>query len=447
MTRPPPSIKRLWRTGSVYVASFGLNSAFPLLLTPVFTRFLTPSDYGMSAMWQVLLSFTIPIIGLSTHSAVNRRYFHKAGSASQHLNEMRDYITSIIPILIGTICIVSLAYLFAYPLIAEHLLPVSPIWILLVPIAATATFLYNLTISYLNAEMNAKAFALFNNGSLLVTSLISLLLVVGFGWNWQGRVTAGIISIVIIACVSVVYLRHRHLLGGTIRRELTWHAVFFALPLLPHIMANMVRGVSDRLFLSQITDLHEIGLFSVALTLTGIFSILGNAAMQAWIPWLYAHLGEKTVDRRKIVKITYLAFAVIGGAGVLFAAIAPFVFSVLLGPRFEGSVQFVWWLTGAAVLQGFYAFVVPYIAYVERNKYSSYISIVGLGVNLSLNVVFIYFFGVMGVAMTNFLTALYEFAAVFIVANYCMPMPWISIFYRTAPALSNAESQDRNNLG
>lgn len=442
-----PSFRHLWRTGSVYMFSFWLNSAFPLLLTPVFTRFLTPSDYGTSAMWQVLLNFTIPIIGLSTHSAVNRRYFHSKASLATHHAEMRDYIASIIPILIGTICLVTALYLVFYPLIIEKILPVSPVWIFLVPVAATATFIYNVTLSYLNAEMNAKAYALFNNGSLLVTSLISLLLIVGFSWNWQGRVSAGTIGIIVAACASVFYLRHRKLLGGTIRKDLTWHALCFALPLLPHIMANMVRGVSDRVFLSQITDLHEIGLFSVALALTGIFSILGNAAMQAWIPWLYAHLGEKTVDRVKIVKITYLAFAVIGGTGIIFAAIAPYAFGTLLGPRFEGSIKFVWWLTGAAVLQGFYSFLVPYIAYVERNKYSSYISIVGLGLNLVLNVILIYFFGVMGVAMTNFFTALYEFAAVFIVANYCMPMPWMSALYRSAPALSNAENQDRNTPG
>jgi O-antigen/teichoic acid export membrane protein len=131
--------------------------------------------------------------------------------------------------------------------------------------------------------------------------------------------------------------------------------------------------------------------------------------------------------------------------GIVFAIVAPFAFSLLLGPRFEGSTKFIWWLTGAAVLQGTYYFMQPYIAYVERNKYSFYISAVTLGVNLVLNFTLTHFFGVVGVAATNFFTALYEFAAVFVVANYCMPMPWASFFYRTAPALSSAEHQGGNN--
>ena len=445
MTESLPTLGRLWKTGSVYMFGFWLNSAFPLLLTPIFTRFLTPADYGMSAMWQVLLNFTIPIVGLSTHAAVNRRYFHRDGTPEQHRSAMRDYITSIFPILAVTSLIVFLAYALTYPLIMRYLLPTSAIWIMIVPAVAIATFLYNVTLSYLNAEMNAKVYAIFTNGNLLVTSLIGILFVVGWGWNWQGRVAGGMLGTIVAAVISIIYLWRRGLVGdGKVKPDLTRHALFFALPLLPHILTNMVRGVSDRVFLSQITDLHEIGLFAVALSLTGVFNILGNAAMQAWIPWLYAHLGDRTVDRVKIVKITYLAFAALGGAGLIFAAIAPWVFGLLLGPRFEGSVRFIWWLTGAAVLQGSYSFLVPYIAYVERNKYSSYISMVALAVNLSLNVILIYYFGVMGVAMANFFTALYEFVAVFVVANYCMPMPWVSFFYRTAPALSNAENQNGN---
>jgi len=423
--------------------SFWINAALPVLLTPVFTRFLTPGDYGVSAMWQVLFNFTMPIIALSTHSALNRRYFNKSADPAQHHSEMRDYIASILPIWAGTSVLVLAAYAIGYPLIQEYIVPISAAWIMAVPAVAILNFLYNSTLAYLNAEMRAKVYGALNNGQVFLISSSGLLLVVGMGMNWQGRVAGGIIGMTLASIAAVLYMWHRGLLGGTPRRELTIHAIMFSLPLLPHILSNMMRGVSDRLFLSQITNFHEIGLFSVALSLSGVFSILGSAAMQAWIPWLYGHLGERSLDRTRIVKITYIAFAIIGGAGIIFAALAPYVFSFLLGPRFEGSVKYIWWLTGASVLQGFYSFLVPYIAYVERNRYSSYISIVGLGINLSLNLVMIYFFNVMGVAITVFLTALYEFIAVFIVANYCMPMPWVSFFYRTAPALSNAEKPDQ----
>jgi len=440
MTKSPPALNTLWKTGSFYVGSFWLNSTLPLLLTPVLTRFLSPSDYGVMAMWQVLLTVTIPIVGLSTHTAINRRYFKKNLGPSSHHFEMRDYIASVAPILAITSLSVFFTYALLYPLIIRYLLPTSPIWIFLVPAVAIGTFVYNVVISYLNAEMRPSLYALFNNGNVLTSSIIAIFLIAGLGWNWQGRIAGVIAGISISALGGLFYLGRRGLLSGKIRIEFTVHALMFSLPLLPHVLSSMARNVSDRVFLSQIADLHEIGLFSAALALTGVFNILGNAAMQAWMPWLFAHLGTQNVNRVRIVKITYAAFAALALIGATFAAFSPYLFRLVLGPRFEGSTQFVWWLTSAAVLQGAYYFIAPYITYVERNKYSSYISIATLAVNLTLNFILIYFFGVMGIAAANFFTALYEFVAVFIVANYCMPMPWMSVFYRTTPALSSAEN-------
>ncbi len=439
------SLSRLWKTSGLYIFSFWLTSALPLLMTPVLTRFLAPSDYGVTAMWQALLSFTIPFVGLSTHAAINRRFFRESASPAQHHADMRDYIASILPILAASSLAVFLGYCLAYPLIIENLLPTRAVWIFAVPAAALATFVYNATLSYLNAEMRAGVYATITSTNALVSAALGLTLVVGLGWHWQGRVAGAFVGVVLTAIGCIIYLWRRGLLGGKIRRDLTMHALLFSLPLLPHILTYMVRSITDRVFLSQIADLQEVGLFSAAISLTAVFSILGNAAMQAWMPWLYSHLEAKPVNRAKVVKVTYVIFAGFALLGAAFAIVAPFAFSVLLGPRFEGSTKFIWWLTGAAVLQGAYYFMQPYILYVERNKYLFYMSAVTLAVNLVLNFTLTHFFGVVGIAATNFLTALCEFVVVFIVANYCMPMPWASFFYRTAPALSSAEHQGENN--
>ena len=441
MNKSLPTLSDLWKTGSIYVVSLWLNSALPLLLTPLLTHYLSPSDYGVSAMWQVLLNFTIPIIGLSTHTAVNRRYFQKYADDADRNTHMRDYIASIIPILAATSFAVFLLYALAYPIIIQYLLPTSPVWIMVVPFVASITCIYNITLSYLNAEGRAKAYAVLNNGYVAINALISILFIVGLGWNWQGRIVGGVLGMIFAVAGSLIYLQRRNLLGGKIQKDLTRQALLFSLPLLPFILSYMLRSISDRIFISQIANLTEIGLFSVAVAITGIFNILGSAAAQAWTPWLYAHLVEDSTDRTRIVRITYVALAVILVLGILFAAMAPFLFRIMLGHQFQGSIKYIWWLTGAAVLQGAYAFFAPYITYVDRNKYSTYISIATLIVDLVLTVILIQFFGVMGVAAANFFAALYQFIAVFFVANYCMPMPWLSAFFRTAPALNSAENQ------
>jgi len=44
---------------------------------PILTRYLTPEDYGIIAMFGVLLGITGAIIGVSVHSAIQRQYFER----------------------------------------------------------------------------------------------------------------------------------------------------------------------------------------------------------------------------------------------------------------------------------------------------------------------------------------------------------------------------------
>lgn len=410
-----------------------LNVAMPLLMMPVLTRFLTPHDYGMSAMWQVLLTFTMPIVGISVHAAVRVRYFQTSSNPAERQLEMRNYIASLFPILAVSALIALIANGLGLTLIQRYLLDASGVWIFAVPVAAAATCLTNITLAYTNAEMRAKVYAAFTNSQVFLISAFSVLFVVGLGWNWTGRVAGYLAGVLFCAAAAMLYLRQRGLLGGKVKAAYVRHAVCFALPLLPHVLASALRSITDRLFLSQITSLSELGLFSVALSMAGVFDTLGHAMQQAWVPWLYAHLSGEKIDRARIVKVTAAILIGLSALGIAFAALGPFIFGTVLGSRFADSARFIWWLVGASVLRGAYYFIAPYIAYVELNKYSSYISLTTLGVNIVLNVVLIRFFGVMGVAASNLLTALFEFVVVFIVSNRCVPMPWLSVLRQLRP--------------
>lgn len=66
---------RLFRSIGIYLFSSFLNGIIPFLILPVLTRFLSPSDYGIVAMFSVLITFLAPFTGLSVHGAVYRKYF------------------------------------------------------------------------------------------------------------------------------------------------------------------------------------------------------------------------------------------------------------------------------------------------------------------------------------------------------------------------------------
>jgi len=60
---------------SIYTSANILVKAIPFLLLPVLTRYLSPSDYGIIAIFQVILAFLIVFIGLNSNGAVMVNFF------------------------------------------------------------------------------------------------------------------------------------------------------------------------------------------------------------------------------------------------------------------------------------------------------------------------------------------------------------------------------------
>lgn len=66
---------KLFRNSFVYTGSNIIRNAIPFLLLPVLTHYLTPTDYGVVATFEVLLAIAIVFVSLSMHGAVAVNFF------------------------------------------------------------------------------------------------------------------------------------------------------------------------------------------------------------------------------------------------------------------------------------------------------------------------------------------------------------------------------------
>ncbi len=71
---------------------------------PVLTRYLNPDDYGVVAMFGVLLSFMVPFTGLSIHGAIARQYYDRDEV------DLPSYVTNCLFILISSTRIVGIIF-------------------------------------------------------------------------------------------------------------------------------------------------------------------------------------------------------------------------------------------------------------------------------------------------------------------------------------------------
>src|SRR5688572_4176325 len=176
---------RLLRHAGIYTFSNLLSRALPFMLLPILTRFLTPTDYGLIAMFSLGSGFLEPIVGLSLAGAVSVKYFDPKIHLPTYLGSgLAVVVTAIVP---ATIVVLALSG----PLSAVTQLPVE--WLLLlVPVVAMRA-IGNAFLALLRVMERAATFALLQNLQTAGAVALTILFVVVLGSDWRGRANAEVI--------------------------------------------------------------------------------------------------------------------------------------------------------------------------------------------------------------------------------------------------------------
>lgn len=173
--------KLLFGNAAIYLGANILNAAIPFLLLPVLTRVLTPADYGVVAMFGIVLSVLGAFTGLSVHGAIGVRYFQ------MQKNGLAEYVGACVGILVlSTSLILILMALFGTWI--SKITGVPQDWLLVAVLLSGLQFLGNIRLSLWQVGGNATLYGFFQITQSLLNAGFSLFLVLLVGLAWQGRV-------------------------------------------------------------------------------------------------------------------------------------------------------------------------------------------------------------------------------------------------------------------
>lgn len=424
-TAEDPSIENcrqaqsLRRAAPIYAVGKIAASAIPFLLLPVLTRFLSEEDYGLVAMFQMLTAIAIPFMGLGMSAAVLRRYFDRDKI------DFPAYVTTCLLAAAVSSLVISAA-LWIFSGTVERWTSFPAAWLWAVPLSAGAALLSNYLLGLWRAETRPVIYGSFQITSAAANIGLSLVLVVGLGLAWRGRVGGQVLARSAFGAAALFLLWRGGWLRFKVKGEYLKHALRYGVPLLPHMMGMWAIAATDRLFIVNMIGLADTGVYTVGRQFGAIINVLQHAFILAWLPWLFRNL-ERADDstKRRIVKITYLnAAGLLVLAGLLGLA-APYLLEVLVGEKFRGAARYVSWIALGYVFNGMYKMVAGYIFYVGKTHYLAIATLLAAGLNVPLNYVFILRNGPLGAAQATAISFLVSLAFTWVVATRVYPMPWL----------------------
>jgi O-antigen/teichoic acid export membrane protein len=418
LTAPSSSIRIVMKDVALYSAGDLLLRASAFITLPIYTRILTPSDYGVWAYVTSGVTLLSAVLAIGGDQAYSRFYFEAKSLAAKRL------LTST---WLGFLLVWSFGIvLLILPAsgLASHLAFGTRHWALLIALillTGPVTLMNILLGLVLRNEFKPKLFMAMNVLLTVSTVGFSLLFAVGFRWGITGLAGGQLTALCLLIPLRVWYARHllRPMFSGHLLRQL----LRFALPLVPGTVAWWIFGFSDRIVLGRLSTLHEVGLYSVANSATTVLALFAGAVGLGWAPHAL-RLYEERRDEAPAFYGRMLTYIVVG-FGVLAVLVTTFaheLLSILAGHAYLGAARAV----GPLAL-GFVAFATIQVTAsgMTLMKKTGYLAIVAWGaavLNLALNIAFVPAYGMLASAWATFASFAFLTIGYFVISQRLWPV-------------------------
>lgn len=404
---------------SIYTITSIVNAGIPFFLLPVLTSYLSVEEYGLLAIIQVFIIFTIPFISINIQSTLQLEY-HDLDK-----KEFALWVSSVLVIPLITIFGIIVAFIVFESLISRFI-NLSTLWILLIPMIAFMQIIPQVVLSIYKIKEEPLNYGKYQLFLTFVNLVLTLIFVILFNLNWQGRLEAIFLSYALFTFLGIFYLYKMKLIVFHIKMSYIQKALKLGTPLIIHVISGVLFMMSDRLFISYYLGNEELGIYSVGAQVAMIAMIIQQSFNQAWVPYFFKNLKiGKLENKIKIIKISYLAILFFILLPFIIELINPLLFHFFIDDKFSAAIIYVFWISVGYSFLGMYKVVTNYIFYEKRVKLLSLMTFTSLILNLILNYIFIHRYGSIGVAYATALTVAFFFIIAFILANYVHKMPWL----------------------
>lgn len=271
------------RHGSAYMLSFAGVQVITILSIPVFTKLLTPADFGVYEVYNNTIRFLSILFSLNLYTGFYRYYFEK------HLDKkyLMQFLlrTSFFSFVIG----VFVLYFIKEDLLRIMNLPSDLfIWI---PIGLFSTILLNFFTSYNNAQQKSTRLSIWQFVMQLLKTIAAILLILYVSKNYLGRIVGeNLVLLIISILLVVIYFRNYIGWGESLPDKL--QIIKYSTGFIPIGLSTYLISYLDLVLINNLQGNDASGVYSYAYKFAIIYSGFSQAFITANRPDLFNLLKE-----------------------------------------------------------------------------------------------------------------------------------------------------------
>lgn len=389
---------RLGRATAIYGTGQVLMRMVSLLLLPLYTSYLTPSDYGISSILGVLTYFLTPLFALGVSGALGMVYFTRDEGPERAATIWTAFLTVGASATLLAVGGWALSGQLAGLLFADSDTSYDLSYLVTVAlITAAMSIAAQPLLAQLQFAERAKAFVAISLSSSGMSIALSVVLIVGLRRGVAGFIEAAAIAQALtLAAITLVSLRG---LRFEVRRAIARELLGLGVPLIPGFLAIFVMLQANKVLLQGEAGLNELGIYTVGFNIGLLMTLLVSGFTSAWYPFFSSFMQRQEEAGALFARV--MTYYVLGAGAVslfFFIGAQPLV-RLMTQPPFWGAYASVGPSAAAQFLIGVHSVLVAGMYFVKEVRPGVVIQGVAAAIAVVLNLLLIPPLGAAGAAI------------------------------------------------
>lgn len=378
------------KSGLWYTISSISVKATLIITTPIFTRLMSTTDYGISATFTTWFSLLNVVCSLNLWYSIGRAKLDFSGKLDEY---------------VGSIQLLALLFTISIGMISFSFIDEVCVLLELSKPLVIALFLYLL--AYPAVQFTQAKFKYLYNykGNIAITiyitissMLISFILVLVLkDQRALGKSLGAVISALLLALGIWIYTLKN--MWVRINFKYWGYALNISVPLILNSISLNILAQSDRIFITKFSGSHYTGIYSLAYSYAVLINIILNSVNEAWLPWFHDTLNDGFKEQIKKNVRPLVIFGCWFGVGCI--ALAPEAIAILGGESYLEGI----WVVPPVTLGVVCSYIFQQYEHIELHlKKTWYISIgtiIAAIINVLLNYIFVQIYGFVAAAYTT----------------------------------------------
>ncbi|HEX3040881.1 MAG TPA: oligosaccharide flippase family protein [Solirubrobacterales bacterium] len=415
-------LRRLATTGAAYTAASIFSKVIAVALLPLYTRYLSPEDYGAAEILFAAVVTASIIVRFGLIEAILRFYYL----------EEEDPRRVVKATFAGLFWLSTLGVLIALPFagpLSEALLdpkelPPGVSGAELVRIAIGGLWvltMWEFMLTLFRLDERARAFFVTTILNVVAAIALTVVLVVGRDEGARGLLIGSYASggAFVLVLIALQWRRLSLWPEPALLRRL----FRFGLPTMPAEVSLYGLNFVDRLIIVRSLGLKEAGLYSLGVKFAQAVNVLVRGFQLAWPPLAYSIRDD---DEARGVYATVVTLFV---AGCAFVVAGMWLFSrwivrALAAPKFFDSYEVIGLISVAVTLYALYLVLVVILGRTGRTEFNLPAAIGALVVNVVLNLFLVPRLEIVGAALALVASYLVVLGLMYVFTQRLFPVPY-----------------------